>query len=85
MSTILEIQKPYLTYCKEYDIHCPCPKCENLNCWQLDFKNDFKNYCKQCPGPEIGPEIGPEVSKNNIFIINNCQYTKKRKYNAYNN
>lgn len=29
MTTILEIQKPHLSYCKKYDIHCPCIKCTN--------------------------------------------------------
>ena len=29
MTTITEIQKPELTYCDKYDLHCPCIKCNN--------------------------------------------------------
>lgn len=42
MTTILEIQKPELTYCKEYDVHCYCPKCN----YQLQCSNE----CKNCHG-----------------------------------
>jgi hypothetical protein len=27
MPTTIEINNPYLTYCKKYDVHCECPKC----------------------------------------------------------
>ena len=32
MTTILEIQKPYLTYCQKYEDHCLCPKCRGEFC-----------------------------------------------------
>jgi len=49
MSTILEIQKPELTYCQKYDIHCACPKCTDLD--QFCLKTHNPNHCSVCIGP----------------------------------
>ena len=67
MSTILEIQKPHLTYCEKYDIHCPCIKCNDPKhktlcikfiCSNCSNKNENyyptydTNYCNNCNGPD---------------------------------
>ena len=51
MPTILEIQEPKMTYCKKYNIHCECAKCEKA-CWK--FLSITKvTYCEEvCLGPK---------------------------------
>jgi len=42
MTTILEIQKPHLTYCKEHEIYCVCPKCKVIRCFYHNVCKTFK-------------------------------------------
>jgi len=58
MTTVLEIQKPKMSYCKKYDIHCECPKCEKPTkyCIKAYKPNQPKqpnqeDYCDICTGP----------------------------------
>jgi len=60
MTTILEIQKPELTYCQKYDVHCPCPKCgepKHWSCKKLWMDVKLKQFypeplfCDNCKGP----------------------------------
>jgi len=59
MTTVLEIQRPHLTYCKELDGHCECPKCNNN-------KNKKCNRCKSCQKyhKEISNKIILSQNKN---------------------
>jgi len=47
MPTITEIKSPKFFYCKKYDIHCPCKKCESS--FKLGYKL-CKIKCEDCEG-----------------------------------
>jgi len=97
MPTILEIQKPELTYCQKWDLHCPCIKCEGENTWSC-IKRDMKNYlahpthpthpthpihktCCTCCDLCRGPN---ETSKKGYFYFGSEKYgfgSEKHRYN----
>jgi len=73
MPTVLEIQKPHLTYCQKYDLHCACPKCEkpHIHCEKLEQPI---THCEECDGP-----------LNNAVIVNNIYWCGTREYRIVNN
>jgi len=44
MTTILEIQKPHLTYCQKYEDHCLCPECKGRGEFCLSCTSCEKHY-----------------------------------------
>lgn len=61
MPTPLEIKKPYLTYCKKRDMHCPCLKCNNPSKY-CNKQLSMKDRCKECSYLDIN--IMPKTDNN---------------------
>ena len=80
MSTILEIQYPELTYCKKYELYCPCHHCDG-NHFTCIKKNYPTNFCNHCLGPTELSKLS-KLSKRymtNIFAFINTKETKESK------
>ena len=75
MSTILEIQKPELTYCKKYDLHCPCPKCKPPKHWNcgkcwleyINYNYEKFNFCDVCKGPLDLENLEPKTLESKLL------------------
>lgn len=60
MPTLLEIKDSSLIYCKKYDVHCPCLKCEKPI--GLCIKSvSPEETCSLCKGPYNDSDVEKDV------------------------
>lgn len=63
MPTIIEINKPHLTYCQKYDVHCFCPKCIQNNRQHYSCPNSIITQCDECDESANTPTFMLDVLK----------------------